>query len=198
MPLHSSACRPTTAASVRRARKPVGLSFVRSAPESRSPRQSPGRYIWQASSGRCRASTFTTHPFISSRTYRDLGFASGSFPESEAYGDTAITLPLYPAMTRARTGSRRGCNASGPAGPMLKRPTMTIGESLVSDPADLATLVRQSHDTNPRSPENRRPIRRRCPILGRRSLRKRAARPPSGFRRALLPQRDRAAPCVLR
>jgi UDP-4-amino-4,6-dideoxy-N-acetyl-beta-L-altrosamine transaminase len=34
------------------------------------------------------------HPY-----YRALGFAEGQFPESEAYGDTAITLPLYPLMT---------------------------------------------------------------------------------------------------
>jgi UDP-4-amino-4,6-dideoxy-N-acetyl-beta-L-altrosamine transaminase len=34
------------------------------------------------------------HPF-----YGELGFAKGQYPESEAYGDTAITLPLYPAMT---------------------------------------------------------------------------------------------------
>jgi UDP-4-amino-4,6-dideoxy-N-acetyl-beta-L-altrosamine transaminase len=34
------------------------------------------------------------HPY-----YRDLGFARGQYPESEAYGDTAITLPLYPTMT---------------------------------------------------------------------------------------------------
>lgn len=31
--------------------------------------------------------------------YRDLGFAAGQYPESEAYGETAITLPLYPAMS---------------------------------------------------------------------------------------------------
>lgn len=31
--------------------------------------------------------------------YRDLGFAPGQFPESEAHGASAITLPLYPAMT---------------------------------------------------------------------------------------------------
>lgn len=30
--------------------------------------------------------------------YRDLGFADGQFPESEAYGRSAITLPLFPAM----------------------------------------------------------------------------------------------------
>lgn len=31
--------------------------------------------------------------------YRAQGFHPGQFPESEAYGRTAITLPLYPAMT---------------------------------------------------------------------------------------------------
>ena len=31
--------------------------------------------------------------------YRDLGFARGQFPESEAHGASAITLPLYAAMT---------------------------------------------------------------------------------------------------
>lgn len=34
------------------------------------------------------------HPF-----YKKLGFGSGQFPESEAYGQTAITLPLYPRLT---------------------------------------------------------------------------------------------------
>lgn len=31
--------------------------------------------------------------------YRDLGFVRGQFPESEAHGASAITLPLYAAMT---------------------------------------------------------------------------------------------------
>lgn len=31
--------------------------------------------------------------------YQQLGFVSGQYPESEAYGQTAITLPLYPGMT---------------------------------------------------------------------------------------------------
>lgn len=31
--------------------------------------------------------------------YRQMGFARGQFPESEAYGTSAITLPLYPGMT---------------------------------------------------------------------------------------------------
>ena len=31
--------------------------------------------------------------------YRDLGFSPGQFPEAEAHGESAITLPLYPAMT---------------------------------------------------------------------------------------------------
>jgi UDP-4-amino-4,6-dideoxy-N-acetyl-beta-L-altrosamine transaminase len=30
--------------------------------------------------------------------YRRFGFAPGMFPEAEAYGDTAITLPIYPTM----------------------------------------------------------------------------------------------------
>lgn len=31
--------------------------------------------------------------------YRDLGFSPGQFPEAEAHGTSAITLPLYSAMT---------------------------------------------------------------------------------------------------
>jgi UDP-4-amino-4,6-dideoxy-N-acetyl-beta-L-altrosamine transaminase len=31
--------------------------------------------------------------------YRQLGFACGQYPEAEAYGQTAITLPLFPKMT---------------------------------------------------------------------------------------------------
>jgi UDP-4-amino-4,6-dideoxy-N-acetyl-beta-L-altrosamine transaminase len=31
--------------------------------------------------------------------YRRLGFAAGQYPEAEAYGGEAITLPLYPALT---------------------------------------------------------------------------------------------------
>lgn len=31
--------------------------------------------------------------------YRGLGFKPGQFPESEAYGESAITLPLYPTLT---------------------------------------------------------------------------------------------------
>jgi len=34
--------------------------------------------------------------------YRALGFHEGQFPEAEAYGADAITLPLYPAMTDAQ------------------------------------------------------------------------------------------------
>jgi UDP-4-amino-4,6-dideoxy-N-acetyl-beta-L-altrosamine transaminase len=34
------------------------------------------------------------HPY-----YRDMGFASGYLPESEAYGRSAITLPLFPTLT---------------------------------------------------------------------------------------------------
>lgn len=30
--------------------------------------------------------------------YRQFGFERGMFPEAEAYGDTALTLPIYPAM----------------------------------------------------------------------------------------------------
>jgi len=40
------------------------------------------------------------HPY-----YRDLGFEEGQFPESEAYARTAITIPLYPAMTDAEQES---------------------------------------------------------------------------------------------
>jgi len=31
--------------------------------------------------------------------YRELGFTQGQYPEAEAYGESAITLPLYPALT---------------------------------------------------------------------------------------------------
>lgn len=31
--------------------------------------------------------------------YRELGFVEGQYPEAEAHGDTAITLPLYPTLT---------------------------------------------------------------------------------------------------
>jgi dTDP-4-amino-4,6-dideoxygalactose transaminase len=31
--------------------------------------------------------------------YRDLGFRQGQYPEAEAHGESAITLPLYPALT---------------------------------------------------------------------------------------------------
>ncbi len=34
--------------------------------------------------------------------YRALGFAPGRFPEAEAHGEEAITLPLYPTMTEAQ------------------------------------------------------------------------------------------------
>jgi dTDP-4-amino-4,6-dideoxygalactose transaminase len=34
--------------------------------------------------------------------YRDLGFAPGLCPEGEAHGRTALTLPLYPALTEAQ------------------------------------------------------------------------------------------------
>jgi UDP-4-amino-4,6-dideoxy-N-acetyl-beta-L-altrosamine transaminase len=32
--------------------------------------------------------------------YRELGFAEGQFPEAERHGEQAITLPLYPKMTK--------------------------------------------------------------------------------------------------
>ena len=31
--------------------------------------------------------------------YRDLGFTEGMYPEAEAYGNDAITIPLYPTLT---------------------------------------------------------------------------------------------------
>jgi dTDP-4-amino-4,6-dideoxygalactose transaminase len=31
--------------------------------------------------------------------YRDLGFTQGQFADAEAYGDSALTLPLYAALT---------------------------------------------------------------------------------------------------
>jgi UDP-4-amino-4,6-dideoxy-N-acetyl-beta-L-altrosamine transaminase len=40
------------------------------------------------------------HPY-----YRALGFRDGQFPEAEAYGQSAITVPLYPAMTEAQQDS---------------------------------------------------------------------------------------------
>jgi UDP-4-amino-4,6-dideoxy-N-acetyl-beta-L-altrosamine transaminase len=33
--------------------------------------------------------------------YRELGFKPGQFPEAEAYGRTAITLPLFPRLTES-------------------------------------------------------------------------------------------------
>lgn len=33
--------------------------------------------------------------------YRNLGFRPGQYPEAEAYGEEAITLPLYPGLTPA-------------------------------------------------------------------------------------------------
>jgi dTDP-4-amino-4,6-dideoxygalactose transaminase len=33
--------------------------------------------------------------------YRELGFSAGRCPEAEAHGRTAVTLPLYAAMTDA-------------------------------------------------------------------------------------------------
>jgi dTDP-4-amino-4,6-dideoxygalactose transaminase len=32
--------------------------------------------------------------------YRELGFTEGQFPEAERHGEEAITLPLYPKMTK--------------------------------------------------------------------------------------------------
>ena len=32
--------------------------------------------------------------------YRNLGYQEGNFPEAEAYGQEAISLPLFPLMTR--------------------------------------------------------------------------------------------------
>lgn len=34
--------------------------------------------------------------------YRGLGFEPGQFPEAERHGATAVTLPLYPAMSEAQ------------------------------------------------------------------------------------------------
>jgi UDP-4-amino-4,6-dideoxy-N-acetyl-beta-L-altrosamine transaminase len=34
--------------------------------------------------------------------YRQLGFSAGQFPEAEAHGAQAITLPLYPTLTEAQ------------------------------------------------------------------------------------------------
>ena len=31
--------------------------------------------------------------------YRNLGFKSGDYPEAEAYGESAISIPLYPSLT---------------------------------------------------------------------------------------------------
>lgn len=36
--------------------------------------------------------------------YRSLGFSDGQFPEAEAYGREAITLPLYPGLSDADQG----------------------------------------------------------------------------------------------
>jgi UDP-4-amino-4,6-dideoxy-N-acetyl-beta-L-altrosamine transaminase len=37
--------------------------------------------------------------------YRALGFREGQFPQAEAYGESAITVPLYPTMTEAQQTS---------------------------------------------------------------------------------------------
>jgi UDP-4-amino-4,6-dideoxy-N-acetyl-beta-L-altrosamine transaminase len=37
--------------------------------------------------------------------YRQLGFEPGQFPESEAYAESALTLPLYPTMTESQQDS---------------------------------------------------------------------------------------------
>jgi UDP-4-amino-4,6-dideoxy-N-acetyl-beta-L-altrosamine transaminase len=37
--------------------------------------------------------------------YRRLGFSRGQFPEAEAYAESALTLPLYPAMTESQQDS---------------------------------------------------------------------------------------------
>jgi len=34
--------------------------------------------------------------------YRQRGFVAGQYPEAEAYAESAITLPLYAAMTDAQ------------------------------------------------------------------------------------------------
>jgi dTDP-4-amino-4,6-dideoxygalactose transaminase len=33
--------------------------------------------------------------------YRKLGFSPGQYPEAEAHGREAITLPMYPGLTDA-------------------------------------------------------------------------------------------------
>ena len=37
--------------------------------------------------------------------YRELGFNRGQYPQAEAYAETALTLPLYPALTEAQQDS---------------------------------------------------------------------------------------------
>jgi dTDP-4-amino-4,6-dideoxygalactose transaminase len=37
--------------------------------------------------------------------YRQLGFGPGQYPEAEAYAETALTLPLYPAMMESQQDS---------------------------------------------------------------------------------------------
>jgi dTDP-4-amino-4,6-dideoxygalactose transaminase len=37
--------------------------------------------------------------------YRQLGFSAGQYPEAEAYAESALTLPLYPAMTESQQDS---------------------------------------------------------------------------------------------
>jgi UDP-4-amino-4,6-dideoxy-N-acetyl-beta-L-altrosamine transaminase len=37
--------------------------------------------------------------------YRQLGFSRGQYPEAEAYAESALTLPLYPAMTESQQDS---------------------------------------------------------------------------------------------
>ena len=50
---------------------------------------------------RCRGIGVNLHymPVHLQPFYRALGFTPGTYPEAESHGDTAITLPLYPALS---------------------------------------------------------------------------------------------------
>jgi len=47
------------------------------------------------------ASNVHYHPIHLQPYYRSLGYAEGDFPQAEAYAQSALTLPLYPALSFA-------------------------------------------------------------------------------------------------
>ena len=47
------------------------------------------------------ASNVHYHPIHLQPYYRSLGYAEGDFHQAEAYAQSALTLPLYPALSFA-------------------------------------------------------------------------------------------------